>query len=86
MPSFLERFAKRWRDARRDVVLIVVSILIAFTLDAWWDGLRERRAQSEQLATLWSEFITARRTLASVADAPERSGQATNDLLAMMGP
>ena len=86
MPSLLERFAKTWGDTGRDVVLIVGSILIAFGLDAWWDGLGERRAQSEQIASLRSEFITARRTLGSVAAGLELSGQATNGLLALMGP
>ena len=59
MPSLLDRFATTWRDAGRDVVLIVVSIMIAFALDAWWDGLGERKAQREQVEALRSEFVTA---------------------------
>ena len=86
MPNLLDRFAKTWRDAGRDVVLIVASIMIAFALDAWWDGLGERRAQSEQIATLRSEFVTARGSLVSQAEALDASGQATNDLLRLMGP
>jgi hypothetical protein len=86
MPSVLEGFAKRWRDAPRDVLLIVVSILIAFALDAWWGSLGERRADAEQVTTLRSEFITASRTLTSVADALAGSAQATTTLLTLMGP
>lgn len=86
MPSFLDRIAKSWRDAARDVVLIVVSILIAFALDAWWEGRGERRMHDEQIATLKSEFVAARHRLASTAEGLERSAQATIDILAMMGP
>ena len=34
----MDRIGRSWRSAMRDVFLIVVSILIAFGLDAWWSG------------------------------------------------
>jgi hypothetical protein len=37
--SLLARFAETWRDAIRDIVLIVLSIIIAFSVDTWWEGL-----------------------------------------------
>ncbi len=86
MPSLLERFAKRWRDAPRDVVLIVVSLLIAFALDAWWDKFNARGEQAEQIATLRAEFVTARSTLAYSAAYLDSSTQATVNLLELMGP
>ena len=36
---------KGWRNGIRDVVLVVLSILIAFGLDAWWDHNGDRRAE-----------------------------------------
>lgn len=86
MSNVIERIGKSWGDAVRDVVLIVASILIAFALDAWWDELKERQAQSEQIDTLLSEFETARDTLASLSDYIKGTIQATNELPAMMGP
>lgn len=86
MSSVMDRIGKSWRNAARDVVLIVASILIAFALDAWWDDLKERQAQSEQIETLLSEFETARETLVSLSDYLRGTIQATNELLTMMGP
>lgn len=39
-----------------EIVVVVVSILIAFSLDAWWDRQMERRQEGELLAGLLSEF------------------------------
>ena len=86
MPTILDRVAKTWGDAARDVVLIVVSILIAFALDAWWQDRAERRVESEQIAALRSEFETARDTLKSMSEYLRGTTQATNELLVMMGP
>lgn len=82
----MNRLAKSWGDVTRDVVLIVASILIAFALDAWWDGLGERRAQSEQISTLLAEFETARNRITSLSGAIQDASQATNKLLTLMGP
>jgi len=86
MSRLLERFGKTWGDATRDGLLIVVSILIAFALDAWWDDLKERRIQSDQVATLLSEFEVARDSLTSLSGNLESAAQATNELLTLMGP
>ena len=86
MTSLLERFGRSWSEAARDVVLIVVSILIAFALDAWWDDQNERRVEVEQIATLLSEFRTARDSLRSLSENIERVSVATTRLLTLMGP
>jgi hypothetical protein len=86
MSTLLNRLAKTWGDAARDVVLIVASIMIAFALDAWWEDVGERRVQSEQIATLLSEFETARDTLNTLSVSIQSVSQATIELLTMMGP
>jgi hypothetical protein len=86
MSKLSERFGKTWGDAARDVFLIVVSILIAFALDAWWDELKERQVQSEQIETLRSEFEAARDSLTSLSGYLDNAAQATNELLTLMGP
>ena len=39
-----------------EMVVVVVSILIAFSLDAWWDRQMEQRQEREVMAGLLSEF------------------------------
>jgi hypothetical protein len=39
-------------------VLIVASILLAFGIDAWWDGLQENRQRIELLQSLRNDFRT----------------------------
>jgi len=86
MSKLLDRFGKTWGDAARDVILIVGSILIAFALDAWWDGLKERRVQAEQIVTLVSEFEAARDSLTSLSGYLDNAAQATIEMLTLMGP
>ncbi|MDX1395575.1 MAG: hypothetical protein R3195_14410 [Gemmatimonadota bacterium] len=54
----LSSFASNWRDAIRDVVLIVVSILIAFGLEAWWDARGSRAHARDVESALIAEFQT----------------------------
>lgn len=45
-----------FRESLREVVVVVLSILIAFGLDAWWDETLERRDERELLTNLVREF------------------------------
>jgi hypothetical protein len=56
MGTPLSPFAANWRDAIRDVVLIVASILIAFGLDAWWNSRQVADSTSSVRAALLAEF------------------------------
>ena len=82
----LDRIGARWRDAGRDVVLIVVSILIAFALDAWWGSLLGRRADETQLRVLHSELVAAQRGLDAFSEGLELAGASTRALLELMDP
>lgn len=44
------------RESARETVVVVASILIAFSLDAWWDSAVERRQEDELLVNLLDEF------------------------------
>ena len=60
------RHQARSRSARRLVaegIAIVLSILLAFAIDAWWDGLQEGRRETELLGSLLTEFEANRRVL-----------------------
>lgn len=86
MASLLSSFAASWRDAVRDVVLIVVSILIAFALDTWWDDRADRSREEAHLQTLLSEFRATRDRLQLRLNELEGSIEATYEILALTGP
>jgi len=65
-PSVVERVGVSWGHAFRDVLLIVVSIMIAFTLDAWGDGRARVFREHEALTALHDEVIASRIELDSV--------------------
>lgn len=46
----------KWGFLLAEAVLIVLSILLAFAIDAWWDGRQERARRLELLQALRSDF------------------------------
>jgi hypothetical protein len=70
----------------RDVVLIVVSIIIAFAVDAWWDELGEKRQEQDHLAALFAEFEVVRQQLDAQLFLVARSRGATEEILRLTGP
>lgn len=86
MPSFLKGFAESWRDAVRDVALIVVSIIIAFSVDAWWEGRGERRDERDHLEALLAEFEGIHLELDAHLGEVTRSRGATEQILRLTGP
>ena len=49
-------------------MVIVVSILLAFGIDAWWDGKQERRVERELLGAIQAEFSQNQRQLVRVVE------------------
>ena len=58
--------ASSLKTAVRDGFLIVVSILIAFALDAWWDDRSRAAEEREALTALQAELTASRAELDSV--------------------
>lgn len=62
---------RRWRrlgrETVREIVVVVASILIAFGLDAWWDGQTEKRELQDQLGGVLVELEAGRRQIAEAA-------------------
>ena len=58
-----ETEAIRWKQISAEAVAIVVSILLAFWIDAWWDGLKDRREEREILIGLEVEFVDLKERL-----------------------
>ena len=85
MKTLLERYGESWRAAGRDVTLIVASILIAFTLDAWWQGGRDRALEREHMQALVNEFRATLSQLEGQLAGLENSLDATLSILELMG-
>jgi hypothetical protein len=86
MSSLLSRIGLAWRDAVRDIILIVVSILIAFALDAWWDNQLDRQRERAHLETLLAEFRANHERLDSYLIQVSGSFDSTLQVLELMGP
>ena len=52
-----------WNTIAVEAIAIVLSILLAFSIDAWWDGRKDRLEEREILAGLEVEFTDLRERL-----------------------
>jgi hypothetical protein len=65
------------------MVLIVASILIAFSLEAWWDGRRTLDEERAALSAVRDDFRAARQELDSVLVRNEKVVAAVSGVLSM---
>lgn len=72
-----------WRRLTAEAAAIVLSILLAFSIDAWWDGRIERQAEDWLLERLYADFGEIMDGLAVVEDDHQRTLEAALKLLAM---
>jgi hypothetical protein len=56
-----------WRRLLTEGIVIVVSILLAFWIDAWWDTVQDRAEEREILGLLRAEFEANQKVLARTA-------------------
>ena len=56
-----------WPRILVEGVVIVGSILLAFGIDAWWEGVQDRQEEQSMLVELRSEFEVNREALVSTA-------------------
>lgn len=77
---------RRTRKLLAEAVLIVVSILLAFGIEAWWAGQGERAAEAEAIAGLRSDFTENVRRLAEARASHAEIRASALRLLAMTGP
>jgi len=62
----------RWKTLILEGILIVFSILLAFSIDAWWDGQKVEQQRIELLQALRDDFEqTSMALVAAVAEAKE---------------
>ena len=84
--GILDRIGQTWKASFRDIVLIVVSILIAFALDAWWQAGRDRAFVRTQMVGLLDELISTHKELKIFLENLESASMGTKQILERMGP
>ena len=52
-----------WKRLTAEAVAIVISILLAFWIDAWWEGRKDKLEEREILIGLEVEFVDLRERL-----------------------
>ena len=75
-----------WPRILAEGTAIVVSILLAFAIDAWWEDRKEADIQLAQLQSLLGELIVTRDHLVIQLEDLENSLDGTLKVLALMGP
>ncbi len=75
-----------WARLFAEGAAIVISILLAFAIDAWWDGRLERGTERRLIANLQADFAKTLADLERVIAVNERSRDAARTLLANTGP
>jgi len=61
-----------WRRMLVEGFVIVFSILLAFSVDAWWDGHTERERETALLRNMLAEFRASRPDLVQRLDGARR--------------
>ncbi len=69
-----------FRESLREMVVVVLSITIAFGVDAWWDARLERREERELLMNLLREFRDNERQLELRLENHQRLASAADEL------
>jgi len=70
-----------WKRLSVEAAAIVVSILLAFAIDAWWNERQERAEEREVLESLYVEFEANRDEAASVISFHDREIQSVATLM-----
>ncbi len=75
-----------WRRVTLEGAVIVISILLAFAIDAWWDERNAREAELEQLVRVAQELEANTKRLQRKLNVILTSIEGTEELISWMGP
>ena len=76
----------QWPRIAAEATAIVISILLAFAIDAWWEERRETSASREQIRSLLEEFKEGKQHLTAQVRALEGSLEGSIRVLNLIGP
>ena len=75
----------QWRRLLAESLAIIFSILLAFSIDAWWDGRQERSRERDLLAGLLADFRNSRSGLEGRLVLARRMAAGTAGFLDLVG-
>ena len=75
-----------WRRVTLEGAVIVISILLAFAIDAWWEERNAREAELEQLVRVTQELEANTEWLQRKLAVIVTSIEGTEELISWMGP
>jgi hypothetical protein len=73
------------RSAIRDIVIVVFSILLAFAIDAWWDGRAAIDRERSLVETLVTELTAAREDIQQYRDHHAKVAAGASALIGLHG-
>jgi hypothetical protein len=73
-----------WKRLTAEGFVVVVSILLAFGIDAWWDGYRDSERQRSQLAAMREEFSDSLNGLDEVLDSIQQHADGVDELILLL--
>jgi len=73
-----------WRRLIVESLAVVLSILLAFSIDAWWDGHKERLRERDLLLGLLEDFEASRAGLEARLALARRMAHGTHQLLELV--
>src|SRR5210317_1036044 len=74
----------QWKRLSVEAAAIVTSILLAFSIDAWWENRLERIEELRILDTLRAEFLSNIESIPSYIERHQISADYTKELLDLM--
>lgn len=75
----------QWRRLLAESLAVIFSILLAFSIDAWWDSRQEARRERELMAGLLADFRSSRPGLEARLVLARRMAAGTAGLLDLIG-
>jgi hypothetical protein len=70
-----------WSWILAEISIVVVGILIAFSLNSWWEGRAAAEREREHLSALRDDFAQNAERLRALAGSQDRVSRASGDLL-----
>ena len=76
----------QWRALIAESIAIVVSVLLAFAIQAWWEGVGEERERVSALRQIEADFDAMRSSAEAVLQIQARHLSAVTELLGLIRP
>ena len=73
-----------WNRLAAEGFVVVASILLAFAIDAWWDGYLDDRREDRQLAAMREEFIASSDAIDEIFASIEQHANGVDELISIL--